>query len=52
MRRSRLLVSLVLLSGMAIAETSAVEAQDRQSDASAQTQQPDGRYLIYMRGIT
>ena len=51
MQRSCLVVCLVLLTSIATGVTTAVEAQDRQRDA---TQAPphDGRYLIYMRGIT
>ena len=52
MQTSRFAISVLLTSGMVIAQTMAVEAQERQGNATTQALQQDGRYLIYMRGIT
>jgi len=32
--------------------TTQIEAQNRQPNAASQAQRQDGRYLVYMRGIT
>ncbi|MBI2481111.1 MAG: hypothetical protein HYV60_21490 [Planctomycetia bacterium] len=52
MQTTHFVLSLLLMGTMAVVVTPSAQAQDRQGDAATQADQPDDRYLIYVRGIT